>query len=221
MISEIYSIYSELSVDSINDNKSTYINYFNEPDECYIKNAKKELMMNIFSIYFFDIFFNNENFKLMKNYYLQNFEGIQISTKLLDYPTKIKNFNNGLEPNLFLKPFSLFFTNKIFPITHKYYYKYMINNNVAQYEPIILYEKKLSEFYFKDKFDKKCELIKINHCYFGHIIGSKNINYIIFEQQKYDFYENFLESDKDKKLNINKSNEKDLNELIFINLAGY
>ena len=208
-----YSIYSELSIDSINDNISTYINYFNELDECYIKNAKKELMMNIFSIYFFDIFFNNENFKLMKNYYLQNFEGIQISTKLLDYPTKIKNFNNGLEPNLFLKPFSLFFTNKIFPITHKYYYKYMINNNVAQYEPIILYEKKLSEFYFKDKFDKKCELIKINHCYFGHIIGSKNINYIIFEQQKYDFYENFFESNKDKKLNINQSNEKDLNEL--------
>ena len=76
-------------------------------------------MMNIFSIYFFDSFFNNEQFKIMKNYYLQNFNGIQETTKVLDYPSKIKNFNNGLEPNLFLKPFSSFFQHKILPITHK------------------------------------------------------------------------------------------------------
>ena len=37
---------------------------------------------------------------------------------------------------------------------------------------------------------KKCELIKIDHSYFGNIIGSKKVNYIIFEQKKFIFMEN-------------------------------
>ena len=85
-----------------------YINYFDEPDEYYLKNAKKELMMNVFSLYFFDSFFYSDNFKNLKNYYFQKFEGVQSPTKKLDFPSKIKNYNNGLEPNLFLKPFTLF-----------------------------------------------------------------------------------------------------------------
>ena len=198
------SFYSEKTNENISEKNITYISYCYEPDECNIINAKKELMMNVFSIYFFDCFFNNDNFKLLKNYYLQNYEGIQTSTKLLDYPSKIKNFSNGLEPFLFLKPFPLFF-NKIFPITHKYYYQYINNKKICQNEPIILYKKNISQFCLEDKFDKKCELIKINRCYFGHIIGSKKVNYIIFQQQKYDFYDDFS--------NINQSNEKDLNEL--------
>ena len=207
------SFYSEISNESNNEKKMAYINYLYEPDECNIINVKKELMMNVFSIYFFDSFFINENFKLLKNYYLQNFEGIQKSTKLLEYPSKIKNFTNGLEPFLFLKPFSLFFNNKTFPITHKYYYQYIKDKNICPNEPIILYKKNMPQFCFDDKFDKRCELIKINRCYFGHIIGSKKINYIIFQQEKYDFYDDFSEPNKDKSINKNQSNMKDLNEL--------
>ena len=208
-----FSILSELSIESNGEYNFPYFNYYNEPDNSYIGNAKKELMMNIFSIYFFDSFFINEDFKLMKNYYLQNFEGVQKSTKLLDYPIKIKTFNNGLEPNLFLKPFSGLFEHKTFPITHKYFYDYLKSNDIQRYEPIILYKKLLPDIYLEEKFDKKCELIKINRSYYGHIIGSKNVNYIIFEQQKYDFYDDSSESNKSKNLNTNQPNERDLNDL--------
>ena len=211
--SRTFSMISELSIESNGGEISTYINYFNEPDGSYITNAKKELMMTVFSVYFFDLFFINEDFKLMKNYYLQNFEGIQKSTKLLDYPSKMKTFNNGLEPNLFLKPFTSFFYHKFFPISHQYFYNYLENNCFQRHEPIILFKKILPDIYLEEKFDKKCELIKINRSYFGHIIGSKNINYIIFEQQKYDFYDDLSESNKSKDPNMDQQNDRDLNDL--------
>lgn len=199
---------TESSIETVNINNINFVNYFNEPDEQYLKNPKKELMMTVFSIYFLDAFFNNEEFKLMKSYYLEKLSGIQISTKLLDYPTKIKNFKNGIEPCLFLKPYSSFFLNKTFPITHEYFYKYLKENNVQKFEPIILY-KKIPEFNLEDKFERKCELIKINRGYFGHIIGYKNVNYMIFEQQK--FYKDY--SEQNKNLNQNQKNNIDLNDL--------
>ena len=202
-----YSIFSEISIDSNNEKIYPYINYFYMPDKSLIINSKKELIMNVFSLYFYDSFFNNENFISMKNYYLQNFSGIQKSTKLLDFPSKIKNYNNGLEPCLFLKPFTTFFIQKIFPIGHKYYQN-IIESNINEYEPIILLRKKLPNFYLEEKFDKKCELIKINNSYYGHIIGSEKSNFIIFEQKKYEFYED-SSSDSSK----NKNFTKDLNDL--------
>ena len=211
-----FSNLSFLSLESSNSNNNnfTYINYFYEPDEGQINNAKKELMMTVFSIYFFDAFFNNDVFKKMKNYYLQNFDDIQKTTKILDYPSKIKNFNNFLEPCLFLKPYPSFFINKIFPITHEYFNKYMKKNNIKRHEPIMLYKKILPEFNLEEKFDKKCELIKINQSYYGHVIGSRNVNYIIFEQQKYDFYERLSEfKNNNKILNINQKDDLDLNDL--------
>ena len=211
----LFSNFSDISTDSSNSNNGpTYINYFNEPDECYMNNAKKELMMTIFSIYFFDAFFINDNFKIIKDYYTQNFEGVQKSTKLLDYPSKIKIFSNTLEPFLFLKPYSSFYISKIFPITHQYFKDYMKKNNIKEYEPIILYKKSLPEFNLEEKFDKKCELIKIKRGYYGHIVGSKNVNYIIFEQKKYEFYEILSDSKNiNKILNINEQIKPDLNDL--------
>ena len=204
---------------STDDN--TFINCFNGPDECFIFNVKKELMMTVFSLYFFDSFFNNETFKILKNYYFKVFKGIQKSTKLLDYPTKVKNFKNSLEPMLFLKPFSSFYINKTFPITHKYFYEYMKKNNIIQYEPIILYRKNLPDFTIEGQFDQKCELIKINQSYYGHIIGSKKVNYIIFEQQQYDFHNKLSELKKENKsVDANSLEEDYLNDmfsLTFIN----
>ena len=174
-----------------NDNNNIiipYINFFDQPDEYYLKNAKKEIMMNIFSLYFFEHFFYNDNFMHLKDYYLQNFVGIQKSTKKLDFPCKMKNFNNGLEPNLFLKPFNSFFTTKVFPVNFNYYYEYLTNNRIFPNQ-IILYKKQLPDFNLKNQFDQKCELIKPNHSYYGHIIGSKDYNFFVFEEKKYEFYQ--------------------------------
>ena len=190
-----------------------YINYFDKPDEYYLKNAKKELMMNTFSLYFMDTFFNNDNFKQLKNYYLQNFTGIQMNTKMLDFPTKIKNYANGLEPLLFLKPHKSFFNSKTFPISHKYFYDYMIENGINP-EPIILYKKILPEYNLENQYDKKCELIKEDHNYYGHIIGSKDYNFIIFEETEYEFYE-----EKDSIINQKQLNSNELDDLFTLSLV--
>ena len=107
---------------------------------------------------------------------------------MLDFPSKIKNFSNGLEPYLFLKPFNSFFTSKVFLVNHNYYYEYMTNNKIFP-KQIILYKKQLQDFNLENQFDKKCELIKSDCNYYGHIMGSENYNFIIFEEQKYEFYE--------------------------------
>ena len=213
------SLFTESSKGSIIINKEAinnmpYINFFDEPDEYYLKNPKKELMMNIFSVYFFESFFYNNKFKLLKNYYLQNFDGIQTSTKKLDFPSKIKNFSNGLEPYLFLKPFSEFFNTQIFPISHKYFYDYMIKNKIFP-EPIILYQKNLTEFNLENQFEKTCELIKEDHNYFGHMIGSYNYNFIVFEEQDYGFY-----NDMNNIINQRQINDGDLDNLFTLSLIS-
>ena len=188
---------SFLSVNSNDSNQSntiSYLNYFYQPDEYLLKNAKKQLLLSVFSFYFFDSFFNNDSFKLLKKYYTKNFTGIQNSTKLLNYPSKIKIFNNGLEPYLFLKPNTKFFENKNFSVTHDYFCEN--SKSIHINESIILYKKILPELYFENKFDKSCELIRMDHSWYGHMIGSENSNYIIFEKLNYDFYEEIEDNKK-------------------------
>ena len=214
------SFYTTKSVDSMTfkiENTNTiipYINYFDEPDECYLKNAKKELMMNIFSFYYFDTLFYSSLFKKLKNYYLQNFNDIQISTKMLDFPSKLKNYSNGLEPFIFLKPYTSFFNSKTFPISHKYFYDYMTENDIFP-QPLILYKKVLPEYNLEKQYDKKCELIKEDHNYYGKITGSKDYNFIVFEETQYEFYE-----EKDNIINQGELNNDKLNDLFTLSLVS-
>ena len=215
--SENYNIPKNLDkLNKLNeDNKDKdiqYLNYFDKPDAFYLKNTKKELMMNIFSFYFSDIFFNNKNFRKMKKKYLQNMEGVNELTKLLNYPTKIKNYSNGLEHFLFLKPFPNIFYKKTFHVSHGYFYEYMKNNkNKIENERIILYKKIIPEFKLEDKFNKKCELIKINKNYYGHIKCYESNNFLIFEELKFDFY--------DENNNI-KNNNQDMNDLFTLTIIN-
>ena len=196
-------------------NNVPYVNYFFQPDEYLLINSKKQLMMSVFSVYFSDSFFENESFKLMKKYYIHHFPIIQDSTKLLNFPSKLKIFSNGLEPYLFVKPNPTFFEDKIFPISHNYFSEYIKEKNISTTEPIILYKKILPEFIFEDKFDKKCELIRLDVSYFGHIIGSQNINsnFIIFEKLKYKFYEELELLKKEKSTQESQQKNMDLSEL--------
>ena len=180
--------------------KNNYLNFFEKPDKCYLKNSKKELMMNIFSIYFYEEFFNDKSFKIMKNIFLQNINGINPLSKLLNYPSKIKNFNNGIEPCIFLKPYPYIYNDKVFSITHEYFCEFIKYSNMKiDIGHILLYKKIMPEFHLEEKFDEKCELIKINKNFFGHIIGSKLYNFLIFEELDFDFYktENEISQDID------------------------
>ena len=103
---------------SIN-NSHMIMNILNKIDKYMSLNPKKELMKNVFGIYFSESFFENETFQKLKNIYLNSFEAIS-DTKLLNYPSKIKNFMNGLEPSNFFKENSKFFISKIYIPNYSY-----------------------------------------------------------------------------------------------------
>ena len=109
-------------------NLSEYTNsifFFENIDINYTVNFKKDLMNKIFSIYFLDVFFSNELFKKMKFFYLNEYKMANYYTKMLNFPSVFKNFNNGLEPGMFLKQHNNFFNSKYFPISHPYFVDYI------------------------------------------------------------------------------------------------
>ena len=97
------------------------ITYFNDLDKSFLKNPKKKIMNNIFSIYYLDIFYYNRTFRRMRDYFINKILDNSIAgIKLLDFPSKIKNFRNNLEPPLFIKEYKDCFNNPIFPISYQY-----------------------------------------------------------------------------------------------------
>ena len=192
------------------DKDSTFINrvvplqdiedivcFFEQYDEMYLKNPKKELMNTIFAFNFKKSFYNNDTFKTLKKYFLNNFKA-EHYTKKLNYPSKLKHFGNGLEPPLFLKYNKSFYISKVFPVTHQYFYDYMIKNNIHN-NSIILFSSQISAFNNikagkkeNNNFDYNCELISIDHSFYGHLFNSNNEKYLIFKEKIFDLYEKEL-----------------------------
>ena len=181
-------------------------NIFDEIDKNYIINPKKELMKIIFGAYFEESFFNNEIFQKLKYIFLNYFKA-QSETKLLNFPSKLKNFTNGLEIPLFLKENKKFFISKTFPITHKYFYRYMKEFNVKN-ESIILIKKdiELPQNFIKGNKEEKnvfdCELVKLDKVYYGQIFNSAENGFFIFKEKEYIIDENAsnLKEEYEKKL---------------------
>ena len=101
-------------VDEIKISELTKNTYFLEDiDNYYIYNIKKDIMNNIFSVYFIDTFFSSHLFKKMKLYYLNKYPDVEPQTKVLNFPSRIKRFNNGLNPDNILKLNYKFFYHRI------------------------------------------------------------------------------------------------------------
>ena len=178
----------------INLTKLTENTYFLEDiDDYYINNIKKDIMNNIFSLYFIDTFFSNSLFKKMKILYFNEYPTVNTDTKKLNFPSKIKKFNNGVEPDNILKLNYKFFSDKYFPISHPYFYEYMIKNGISPSKYIKLYHKDINSTLNKKTIQLDCELIKADKYYFGEIYYifqiEKNRNYIIFQEKKNKFSE--------------------------------
>ena len=156
-------------------------NFLNELDSMYLFNVKRDLMKNIFSLNFLDTIFNDKAFIILKKEFFktygQSLEGLTENIHYLNYPTKIKNFSNGLEPSLFLKPYNDFYTYKTFPITHQYFNDF-IEKNKLRNKSINLIEKQI----FIPQKDQvsiyQCEIIKINRAIYGNLIYSKSAAYL-------------------------------------------
>ena len=102
-------------------------------------------MKTMFGTYFEEAFYENLTFKKLKMLFLNTITSSNQDTKILNYPSKIKNFMNGLEPCNFLKENDKFFITKIFPITHTYFYDYMKSKNLLNDSIILLKTNLLNE----------------------------------------------------------------------------
>ena len=192
----------------INLSKLTEETYFLEDiDDYYIYNIKKDIMNNIFSLYFIDTFYSNSLFKKMKIFYFNEYSKANSDTKKMDFPSKIKRFNNGLEPDNILKYNYKFFVDKYFPISHPYFYDYMIKNNISPSKYIKLHQKNIDSTLNKKKIQLDCELVKTDKYYFGEIfyVSQKEKNkFIIFKEKKNKFteYNESILDGKEKGKNI-------------------
>ena len=205
------------------EEKINKINYFNEFDKYYLKNPKKEIMNNIFVLYYLDVFFYNEYFCKMKKYFLNKYFSNNISnTKQLDFPSKLKNFSNNLDPPLFIKQYNDYFNGPIFPITHSYIQKE--NKKIIEnYKSIKLFPKKLSIIKSEDENIFECELIKHDNYFYGNIIiksdymifNEKEINLNDYEKgYKYLFLLSYFFENEQKKSFYSKKDELNKKRII-------
>lgn len=138
---------------------------------------KKQLLLTKFGIYFTDVFFESNLFKMMKQKYIFEFKPRAYS-KLLNYPTKLKNFSNFEEPPLFLKLDSDFFTSEFFPISHPYFEK-LVNPQKIKKIPFVQRKIKIQNVIKR----YECELINVNGL-FGQVTLTNE--FIFFENIEKD-----------------------------------
>ena len=165
-------------------------------NEHIILNPKSDLLLKNYSLYFQDIYFNDENFKNLKTYYKSHFD-CQRETKLLNFPSKIKNFSNIYEPPLFLKKNLKFYDDHCFTISHKYFIPYLKKLNL---KTIPFYKKPIRILDKKNKFD--CEFINIKYIIEG-IIYLEN-DFVLFENSDFSNKNYIFTSDKIDKIQKNK-----------------
>ena len=177
--------------DEENKNKS-----IEDLNDHILLNPKNELLLKNYSLYFKNIYFNDENFKYLKTYFKSHYD-CQKETKLLNFPSKIKNFSNIYEPPLFLKKNFNFFDSIYFSISHKYFVPYLKKLN---FKNIKFYKKPIRILDKKNKFD--CEFINIRYIIEG-IIYLEN-DFVLFENTDLSSKNYIFASEKIDKIYKNK-----------------
>ena len=141
-------------------------------------NPKKQLLLTYFALEFKDVYFHSENFIKMKTAYFAytNLPHLHRQTKSINYPSKIKNFSNSIEPPLFIKFNKHFFTNHYLKKSHSYIIKLPIE------EQLITFHKRIP--HNKAPLTYQCELINLDVSIYGNIHLYKT--YLIFQSSNND-----------------------------------
>ena len=161
----IDNIYDEQSFKEINNNFS-------------LLNPKRQLLLSHFALEFKNIYFYSESFIKMKHAYFKhtNLPSIRKSTKQLNYPSKIKNFSNTIEPPLFFTYNKHFFNGKYFDVSHQY-----INKRSNINENRIPFQQRHFPINNNNihRYEYKCELITTEYSLYGVITLCKD--FIVFQ----------------------------------------
>ena len=189
--------FEETKIDDNNNNKNNLIEctkdikkiqYFFDLDKYYITNIKKEIMNCIFSIYYLDEFFHDDDFTLIKKYYMNYYINVKekLDSKQLNYPTVMKNYRNNFEPPLFIKKYNNFVIDPYFDITHSYING---NNDLKKYinmKKSIKFQKKNIPIQETAEFIE-CEIIKNEISFYGKLFYDNSWDYFVFKEEKKDF----------------------------------
>ena len=161
-----------------------------------IINIKRKIFLSNYALYFKDIYFYDQNFINLKNYFKSHFK-CNKETKSLNYPSKIKNFSNKSEPPLFLTNDIHFFTNEYFQINYNYFVPFL---SKLKFKTIPLFKKSIKIINKENVFD--CELIKINYVIGGKIYLTNN--FILFENFPIPYNEYVFTSEKTDRIEKKK-----------------
>ena len=165
------------------------IKFFNTIDKKYVWNIKKELMNNIFSLFYIDELFYNQDFCIMKKYYINKINQNPFNnSKQLNFPSTIKNFKNNLESPIFIKQFNNYMTDLFLPITHSYINNEQLSKKLSRKSSIKLKQK---EFPISENDNQmiECELLKNENTFYGKLIYNDKENYFLFREEKKDYAE--------------------------------
>ena len=161
-----------------------------------IINIKRKILLSYYSLYFKDIYFFDQNFINLKNYFKSHYD-CNKETKSLKYPSKIKNFSNKSKPPLFLTYDINFFTEEYFQISHNYFVRFL---DKLKFNTIPLFKKPIKIINDQNVFD--CELIKVKYVIGGRIHLTNN--FILFENFKIPYNEYIFTSEKTDRIEKNK-----------------
>ena len=144
----------------------------------FVLSPKSEIILSSFGIVYKKRYFDNKYFYTVRNTYNNLFNG-NPNTKLLNYPSTLKNFSNSQEPPLFLKQNMKFFNTRFFPITHSYLKDIKIDKKVKY---VNKFYKEISYLTInEEEMVIPCEMIKIRHTLRGCLyINDLFINFYSF-----------------------------------------
>ena len=163
---------TNISPCSINENKTKKklliidIEDF-ESFDTIILEPKAQLLLSHFSLVFKDFYFKNKVFEKIKRQYAIR-TGASLKNKQLSYPSKLKNYSNGLDPPQFLTQDFNFFEHKYFEISHSYCSEIKKHYPVKK---IKLFKKPLPQMKIISHLD--CELLGSDISLFGHMNFTK------------------------------------------------
>ena len=150
-------------------------------DRQIITSGKKFFVQKIFAEPFKDLLFYDKNFIKIKLTFLQKFrhyKNVEKDTKQLNYPSVQKNYNNTIEPKIFLKKDSNFYDEVYLKISHKYLNKDSVlkySQNVDFYPHLFKFDENNKKFLF-------CELVTLKYISFGKMYFFDD--YILFKTEE-------------------------------------
>ena len=160
---------------------------------------KRDLLLKECSAYFYDIYFEDNNFKNIKKLFLYKYKGnkkikLENNTDKLNHPVELKNYsnNNYAYPQIYFRPYTSFYNNEYLKISHSYFDKNVIKKPSFPY--FLSHYNELKSIFERNKnkieiFNEETELIMKTKIICGNLIIYENVLFFINNYKIKDKYD--------------------------------